>query len=56
MLSWSRVLSVVSTSYRKEEKKELKGERFEFEFWLLLYAHRHQSILGAAGHIIMTPA
>jgi hypothetical protein len=25
-------------------------------FWLLLYAHRHQSILGAAGHIILTPA
>jgi hypothetical protein len=24
--------------------------------WLLLYAHRHQSILGAAGHIILTPA
>jgi hypothetical protein len=29
---------------------------FEFEFWLLLYAHRHRSILGAAGHIILTPA
>jgi hypothetical protein len=25
-------------------------------FWLLLYAHRHRSILGAAGHIILTPA
>jgi hypothetical protein len=24
--------------------------------WLLLYAHRHQSILGVAGHIILTPA
>jgi hypothetical protein len=24
-------------------------------FWLLLYAHRHRSILGAAGHIILTP-
>jgi hypothetical protein len=24
--------------------------------WLLLYAHRHWSILGAAGHIILTPA
>jgi hypothetical protein len=24
--------------------------------WLLLYAHRHRSILGAAGHIILTPA
>jgi hypothetical protein len=24
--------------------------------WLLLYAHRHQSILGAAGQIILTPA
>jgi hypothetical protein len=24
--------------------------------WLLLYAHRHQSILGAAGHIRPTPA
>jgi hypothetical protein len=22
--------------------------------WLLLYAHRHQDILGAAGHIILT--
>jgi hypothetical protein len=25
-------------------------------FWLLLYAHRHRSALGAAGHIILTPA
>jgi hypothetical protein len=24
--------------------------------WLLLYTHRHRSILGAAGHIILTPA
>jgi hypothetical protein len=24
--------------------------------WLLLYTHRHQSMLGAAGHIILTPA
>jgi hypothetical protein len=24
--------------------------------WLLLYAHRQRSILGAAGHIILTPA
>jgi hypothetical protein len=24
--------------------------------WLLLYAHRHRSILGAAGHIETTPA
>jgi hypothetical protein len=24
--------------------------------WLLLYAHRHRSILGAAGHIKLTPA
>jgi hypothetical protein len=24
--------------------------------WLLLYAHRHRNILGAAGHIILTPA
>jgi hypothetical protein len=24
--------------------------------WLLLYAHRHRSIVGAAGHIILTPA
>jgi hypothetical protein len=24
--------------------------------WLLRYAHRHRSILGAAGHIILTPA
>jgi hypothetical protein len=24
--------------------------------WFLLYAHRHRSILGAAGHIILTPA
>jgi hypothetical protein len=24
--------------------------------WLLLYAHRHWSILGATGHIILTPA
>jgi hypothetical protein len=25
-------------------------------FWLMLYALRHRSILGAAGHIILTPA
>jgi hypothetical protein len=25
-------------------------------FLFLLYAHRHRSILGAAGHIILTPA
>jgi hypothetical protein len=25
-------------------------------FWLLLNAHRHRSISGAAGHIILTPA
>jgi hypothetical protein len=25
-------------------------------YWLLLYAHRHRSILGAAGHIILTLA
>jgi hypothetical protein len=25
-------------------------------FLLLLYAHRHRSVLGAAGHIILTPA
>jgi hypothetical protein len=24
--------------------------------WLLFYAHRHRSISGAAGHIILTPA
>jgi hypothetical protein len=29
---------------------------FGFWFWLLLYAHRHWSILRAAGHIILTPA
>jgi hypothetical protein len=29
---------------------------FEFGFRLLLYAHRHRGILGAAGHIILTPA
>jgi hypothetical protein len=23
-------------------------------FWLLLYAHTHRSILGAAGHVILT--
>jgi hypothetical protein len=27
-----------------------------FEVWLLLYAHRHRSMLGAAGYIILTPA
>jgi hypothetical protein len=25
-------------------------------FWLLLYAHRHRSLVGAAGRIILTPA
>jgi hypothetical protein len=25
-------------------------------FWSLLYAHRHRSILEAAGHILLTPA
>jgi hypothetical protein len=35
----------------------IKGSK-SFWFWLLLYAHRHRSILGAAGHIIhvLTPA
>jgi hypothetical protein len=28
----------------------------KFKFSLLLYAHRHPSILGAAGHIILTLA
>jgi hypothetical protein len=27
-----------------------------FDFWLSLYAHRHRSMLGAADHIILTPA
>jgi hypothetical protein len=26
------------------------------EVWLLFYANRHRSILGVAGHIILTPA
>jgi hypothetical protein len=33
-----------------------KAEHRSLLFWLLLYAHRHRSILGAAGHIILTPA
>jgi hypothetical protein len=32
------------------------AKRRVFLVWLLLYAHRHRSILGAAGHIILTPA
>jgi hypothetical protein len=34
------------------------GKEFFFSrvVWLLLYAHRHRSILGTAGHIILTPA
>jgi hypothetical protein len=27
-----------------------------FLVWLLLHAHRHRSILGVTGHIILTPA
>jgi hypothetical protein len=30
--------------------------RSHFLVWLLLYAHGHRSVLGAAGHIILTPA
>jgi hypothetical protein len=33
----------------------LRPQRFGLVL-LLLYAHRHPSILGAAGHIILTPA
>jgi hypothetical protein len=29
---------------------------FGWLVWLLLYAHRHRSISGAAGHFILTPA
>jgi hypothetical protein len=37
------------------------GKSWKYRFfgglvWLMLYAHRHRSILGAAGHIILTPA
>jgi hypothetical protein len=41
---------VITTFVRKTENLE-----FEFEFWLMLYAHRHRIILGAAGHILLTP-
>jgi hypothetical protein len=38
----------------KEEKRREEDE--DGLVWFLLYAHRHRSILGAAGHIILTPA
>jgi hypothetical protein len=33
-----------------------RQDALEFAVWLLLYAHRHRSILGEAGHILLTPA
>jgi hypothetical protein len=42
---------------RKEKKrKEPKEGKVNWLVWLLFYAHRHRSILGVAGHIILTPA
>jgi hypothetical protein len=37
-------------------KTDDRFKGFLFCFCLLLYAHRHRSIVGAAGHIILTPA
>jgi hypothetical protein len=33
-----------------------KADTYERSCWLLLYAHRHRGVLGAAGHIMLTPA
>jgi hypothetical protein len=42
---------------RKERIGHSRGDFMSsWLVWLVLYAHRHRSILGAAGHIIRTPA
>jgi hypothetical protein len=40
---------------KQEEEEEEEEERKKRKEWLL-YAHTHRSILGAAGHIILTLA
>jgi hypothetical protein len=47
ILLWSMITGTTSFSFRLHQRQWL--------FWLLLYAHRHRSIIGAAGHIILTP-
>jgi hypothetical protein len=58
---------VLLTSRRLKKKKKTTTEnknpvfhflrrKFRHSFWWLLYAHRHRSVLGAAGHNILTPA
>jgi hypothetical protein len=42
----------VRAKFRSFSNKEGKKKRKEW----LLYAHTHRSVLGAAGHIILTPA
>jgi hypothetical protein len=47
-------LSLFVARYSLHKKK--RDDIFLQEFWLLLCAHRHRSILGEAGHIILNPA
>jgi hypothetical protein len=44
---------VVTLNNNNRRRRKVKEE--DGWFWLLLYAHRHRSILWAAGHIILTP-
>jgi hypothetical protein len=48
--------SLSSVFVSKKQTARLAGEVYYCLVWFLLYAHRHRSILGAAGHVILTPA
>jgi hypothetical protein len=53
--AWSSKQANTLNSHCRLNKKR-QGVFVWFLVWFLLYAHRHRSILGAAGHIILTPA
>jgi hypothetical protein len=46
----------VKTNKQKQESHYQGFKMVWFLGWLLLYANRHRSILGAAGYIILAPA
>jgi hypothetical protein len=52
-LGWPQSHDLSLQSCQRCGQKDEGEERWVW-FWLLLYAHRHQSILGVAGHIINT--
>jgi hypothetical protein len=58
LASWHSV-SAYTYEERAREKMVKRVSSFDLTdglVWLLLYAHRHRSISGAAGHIMLTPA